>query len=141
MADELAQQAERVLARTAASVNRKLERLAKPVTNGIVMGMNEISSDLLQRGTDLAPILHGDLIQSARVARKTTKRVIKRTVMFGTDHAVWTHEANYNLGPISRRKPATEDGPVGRKYLERPFRRHRARYSAHVLKRGKDELR
>jgi hypothetical protein len=97
--------------------------------------MDLVAADLLERAANLAPILTGDLIKSGSVRGRTTARTISRTVGFGTDHAVFTHEGIYNLGPESRRKPSTEDGPVGRKYLVRPYRRHVARYQRFIATR------
>ncbi len=114
-------------------LQRRLERIIKQTGPAAVRAMNLISADLLERSANVAPILRGDLIRSARITKAgSTKNRIRRQVSYGTDHAIFTHEGSYQLGPVSRLKPATQDGPVGRKYLARPFNIHSARYSAFV---------
>ena len=111
-------------------IAKRLSKIVRSTRDGISLDLDLISADLLSRAADLSPILTGDLIRSGRVARQGSfaKGAITRAVAFGTNHAVFAHEARYNLGPISRLKPSTEDGAVGRKFLERPFRKHSDRY-------------
>lgn len=123
-------------------IERRLLALVTSHRSGVPRDMDLIAADLLSRAADLCPVLTGDLIRSGRVAGNTTTAgsgsVVRRTVSFGTKYAVWIHEAHYNLGPVSRRKSGTEDGPVGRKFLERPFRKHADRYKA-FLARGVEQ--
>lgn len=111
-------------------LNRRLAAFAKRIPEvGVTRGLDLSAADLLERSANLAPILTGDLIRSGRIIRQRRGRGrIVRIISYGTDHAVFTHEGFYRLGPVSSRKPATSDGPVGRKYLERPFRIHSKRY-------------
>jgi hypothetical protein len=112
----------------------RLAGLARVAGTGAARGLTLVAADLLQRSADLAPILTGDLIRSGRVIpSRPAKDVIRRTVAYGTDHAIFTHFATYNLGPISITKPPTEDGPIGRLYLQRPYERHRERYGKFIV--------
>ncbi|MEE9244879.1 MAG: hypothetical protein V3U63_01650 [Gemmatimonadota bacterium] len=114
-------------------IQRRLERIIEQTGPAAVRAMNLVAADLLERSANVAPILRGDLIRSGRITKTgSTKNLIRRQVSYGTDHAIFTHEGSYQLGPVSRLKPATQDGPVGRKYLARPFNIHAARYSAFV---------
>ena len=114
-------------------IQRRLESIVRASGTEVTKAVNLVSADLLERSANLAPILRGDLIRSARITRQgSTKNVIRRQVSYGTNHAVFTHEGSYQLGPVSRLKPPTQDGPVGRKYLARPFRIHAKRYSTFI---------
>jgi len=115
-------------------VRERITSLSERCKVGVRHGLNLVSADLLERSANLAPILTGELIRSGRViARRPSKDVYKSTVAYGTDYAVYMHYGHYNLGPISRTKPPTEDGPVGRMFLARPFWRHRNRYELLII--------
>jgi hypothetical protein len=119
-------------------LQRRLDRIIAEQAPAVTRAMNLVAADLLERSANLAPILRGDLIRSGRITKAgSRKNLIRRQVTYGTDHAVFTHEGSYQLGPVSRLKPATQDGPVGRKYLDRPFRKHSARYREFVIAASK----
>lgn len=122
-------------------IKLKLTKLSKVTRAKLPHGMNMISADLLQRSADLAPILSGDLIRSGDVKSEDRGGVFKRLVTYGTDHAIFTHEGEYNLGPISSQKPPSSDGPIGRKYLVRPFDIHRRRYAEFIKEIPLHEIR
>jgi hypothetical protein len=96
--------------------------------------MDDVANDLLDRSVALAPQLSGDLVNDARVVAQNTRNRYARAVEYGpagsesSAYAKVRHEDFYNLGPISSVKPGSEDGAVGRKFLERPFNRHAQRY-------------
>lgn len=127
-------------------IQKRMERFQRTMARSVVpRAMDEIAADLLERSVGLAPILTGDLIRSARIVRAGSRRsrgVIRRTVSFGTDHAVQAHEnitpaGPLGLGPVSQRKDAqarTADGPVGGHFLLRPFRAHVDRYQDFLRK-------
>lgn len=113
---------------------KRLYAITDNMTKGAQHGLNLASADLLERSADLAPVLTGDLIRSGRVKRtRPAKGRWVNVVSYGTDHAVFTHFSHYNLGPVSRRKPPTEDGPIGRLYLLRPFNRHARQYKKFII--------
>ena len=119
---------------------KRLHAITDNMTKGARRGLDLASADLLERSADLAPVLTGDLIRSARVKRSHPgKGRWVNTVSYGTDHAVFTHFSHYNLGPVSRRKPPTEDGPIGRLYLLRPFNRHAKQYKKFIIDEAEKE--
>ena len=115
-------------------IRKRLDRMVRNSRGTVGSDMDLIASDLLERAANLAPVLTGDLIRSGRILRRPGRN-IRRIVSFGTDHAIFTHEGHYNLGMISRQKPATEDGKVGRKYLSRPLVRNQKAYIQLVARR------
>ncbi len=120
--------------RSQKQIQKRILRIVQAEGPATVRAMNAVAADLLERSANLAPILRGDLIRSGRVTRTGSKKgVVRRQVSYGTDHAIFTHEGSYQLGPVSRLKPTTADGPVGRKYLARPFNLHARRYDEFVL--------
>jgi len=107
-------------------VLRRLERYRKKVTTQTVpVTLNAGALAILEASINLAPVLTGDLIRSARIARpKPAPGATSRIISYGVDYAEKQHEdTSLNPGPVTREKPATVDGPPGPKYLERPFRR------------------
>ena|SRR3990167_3728064 len=116
----------------ASLLEKKFLGISERSKTAIDKALDMVAGDLLARAADLSPILTGDLIMSGRVARPRKKGAKVRVVSFARSYALFIHEGKYNLGPLSRRKPATEDGPVGRKFLERPFLRHRERYKTFI---------
>lgn len=125
---------ERVIARATRVIQRRIDKIINASGPAAGRALNRVAADLLERSSNVAPILRGDLIRTGRITRVgSTQRIQKRQVSYGTDHAIFTHEGSYNLGPVSRLKPDTEDGPVGRKYLDRPFRRNAKRYRQFVI--------
>jgi hypothetical protein len=115
-------------------LRKRLDSLKNRYKAGVRHGLNLASADLLGRSAALAPILTGDLIRSGRVIpSRPSSDVYRSTVAYGTNHALWCHYAHYNLGPISRRKTATEDGPVGRMFLRRPFDKHKEQYVQFII--------
>lgn len=104
------------LVRVLAGTVRDAEELIEAVLD---QGARQIHG----RAVALSPELTRALILSSRVTRTRHRGRSTRAISFDTDYAVVMHEAYYNLGPISSRKAPTQDGPPGRKYLERPFNR------------------
>ena len=112
----------------------------------------EIAADLLARSQAIAPVFRGELVATGQVI--STRGGY--TVAYGTDHAVFAHEVisptgepgltaggtlRYGVGPITLRKPATEDGPAGGKFLERPFNRSRRQMPRSFFRRVLDTIR
>ncbi len=111
--------------------------LAKSMLPAGDRALEAVAQDLQSRAIALAPILTSKLIRSADIKRSPGRR----EVSFGTRYIGFIHNGYYNLGPLSRQKPATDDGPVGRQFLARPFNRHRKRYQALIGKSVTAQLR
>ena len=93
--------------------------------------MDEAADDLLLRSQLLCKIDEGDLLASGTVAYRNRKDTYLRIVYYDTPYAVRQHECTeMGLGPKTKAKPSSPlgDGKPGRKWLTRPFRRHRKRY-------------
>ena len=73
-------------------------------------------------------------------------------VLYGTSHAIFAHETisstgqlgltaggstRFGIGPLTAMKPATEHGPPGGKFLERPWRAKKRDYMRFLLRGGK----
>lgn len=108
-------------------IKERLRRIARNVRAEITIELDQVADDLLERANGLAPQLSGDLILSGAIARRGSRDVVSRTVFYDQPYAVVRHEDFYNLGPISSLK-RSPDGPIGRKYLERPFVAQRDNY-------------
>jgi len=103
-----------------------------------IVALDAAAEDLLSRAQQLAPQLSGEMIGSGDIKRRGRKDLVSRTIYFTSPYAVRRHEDFYNLGPISSMK-TSPDGPVGRKYLSRPFEAHRDRYHreiGHAMRRA-----
>ena len=133
-----------VLATSQIKLQRKMRKLALRAPNALDNYLNAVAADILQRSVDLCPILTGELIASARVTGGGSSKFRRRKIVsFGTGHAVFIHEGFYNLGPVSRRKDAqarSADGPVGRKFMKRPWDLHKGRYKYFLLRSSKEAL-
>ena len=78
----------------------------------------------------MAPIDEGNLEQAHAVDTEREPGKVTTTVSVGGTvngvevdaYTLFTHEADYNLGPKSAEKAQRTGEPVGRKYLERSFR-------------------
>ncbi len=101
--------------------------IVRNVRAEVAQALDEASEDLLSRGRQLAPQLSGQLIASGAITGRRTRDVVSRIVFFEAPYAVVRHEDFYNLGPISSVK-SSPDGPIGRKYLQRPFEAHSGTY-------------
>ena len=115
-------------------IERRLKRVITSNKTALGTALNLVAADLLQRSADLAPILTGDLIRSGRIAKTdSTPKVVVRIVGYGTNHAQFAHNqiqpaGDFGLGPISRKKPPSPDGPIGGNFLLRPYLLHKQRY-------------
>ncbi len=104
--------------------------------------MDKNAEDLLSRAVALSPQLTSELLGSGAIdsddPRGSAGGVFVRTVHFGSGesepYALKMHEGTYNLGPVSRSKPPTGDGPIGRKFLQRPYDRHKQRYIKEIAR-------
>lgn len=102
-----------------------LELVGPAINDALVEMIDDNAHDMLGRAQDLSPQLTGDHINSGTVSAPSK---FVRVVTFSQPYSVRLHEGRYRLGPISSSKPSTEDGPVGRKYMQRPFDKHNKRW-------------
>jgi hypothetical protein len=110
----------------------------KRVLLAMVTGMEDAVDDLRRISTDIAPIDKGILRASAKTSMRQNKGGIVGEVSFSAvensegygrfNYALWTHEADYNLGEQSKAAPGTDGYSVGNKYLERPLKGERDKY-------------
>lgn len=110
-----------------AAIRRRMRLIRRNVKAEVVRELDDAADDLLLRARGLAPQLSGDLIASGIIKKRRAREAVSRTIFFDSPYAVVRHEDVYNLGPISSVK-ASPDGPIGRKYLSRPFEANRRRY-------------
>lgn len=108
-------------------IRRRLKLIRRNVLAEMARELDDAADDLLTRARTLAPQLTGALIASGKIKKRRARQAVSRTIWFDCPYAVVRHEDVYNLGPISSRKSSPE-GPIGRKYLSRPFERHAPRY-------------
>jgi hypothetical protein len=104
------------------TLRRVLGQIAAKTPIGIGIELDNQAEILRARAIAVAPELTRKLILSSKVTKRDSRTRAIRVISFDTDYAVVRHEDFYNLGPISSAKSPTQDGPPGRKYLERPFR-------------------
>jgi hypothetical protein len=121
-------------------IGRRLRLIRRNAVRAVAVGLDFAADDLRQRAEGLAPQLEGFLIGSAAIQRRGNQNAQKRVVFFDTPYAVRMHEDTYNLGPVSRLKQSP-DGPIGRKYLERPFRAQVAGYNRAIAETIRKSLR
>lgn len=111
----------------AAAISRRLKIIERNARREMLQALDDAADDLLSRARQLAPQLSGDLIDSGHIRKRGSKHLVSRTIVFDECYAVRRHEDYYQLGPISATK-SSPDGPIGRKFLERPFDMHKDRY-------------
>lgn len=118
-------------------IQDRLKKIQKNLRTAVSQQMDKNAEDLLSRSGALVPQLTGELRSDAKITKKDPGKaggVFSRTISYGntkpaSDYTLFIHEdTNYRLGPVSRAKPGTADGPVGRKFLSRPFDAHRREY-------------
>lgn len=121
-------------------IGRRLRLIRRNATRAVAVGLDFAADDLRRRAEGLAPQLEGFLIASADIQRRGNQNAQRRVVFFDTPYAVRMHEDFYNLGPVSSVK-SSPDGPIGRKYLERPFRARVGAYQEAIANAVRKSLR
>ncbi len=99
--------------------------MVRDVEHAVAQTMEDNADDLLVRALKLSPQLSGEHINTGKVHKRGQFLFI---VGFDKPYSVWLHFAKYKLGPISKLKPKTSDGRVGRGYLKKPMTKNRKRY-------------
>ncbi|MBX6361284.1 MAG: hypothetical protein IRZ03_14530 [Acidobacterium ailaaui] len=102
--------------------------------------LEDATDDLLRISSNIAPIDTGQLRRSGRkeiTMRGAGHELVGHVYFSATEesgkygrfnYALWTHEMDYNLGPVSRQAPGVDGYEVGNKYLERPLRGESRKY-------------
>ncbi|MCP4251066.1 MAG: hypothetical protein GY778_28850 [bacterium] len=103
----------------------RFTRLGRAASLEVRREMDSVAEELLGRSQALVPELTRDLLLSGKIGKQDNRDRSIRVVGYGgqraREYAVIRHEDFYNAGPITAAKASTQDGPPGRKYLERPF--------------------
>jgi hypothetical protein len=114
-----------------AAVKRRLRIISRNVHREVGVRLDHNAEDLLSRARGLAPQLEGHLIDAGDILRRGNQYLHKRVIFFDSPYAVVRHEDVYNLGPISSMK-SSPDGPIGRKFLSRPFEAQAQKYQKQI---------
>jgi hypothetical protein len=100
-------------------------------------GVQDSVDDLKRIAVDIAPIDSSDLRRSGNATVRQTNTETVGEVSFSAvdnsggqrfNYAIWIHEGDYNLGPLSAAAPGTDGYEVGNKYLERPLKGEAEKY-------------
>jgi hypothetical protein len=119
----------------ARTIKRRVKVIQRNIRDAVSKAMDDIADDLLLRSNLLCKEDEGDLIESSGIAHRNSKETFLRVVYYDTPYAERQHECTeMGNGPKTRAKPASPlgDGKPGRKWLERPFKRHQKRYTREV---------
>ncbi|MEC1426625.1 hypothetical protein P9D51_10965 [Bacillus sonorensis] len=116
---------------------RGLEVTDDEVIGAAAEAMEDNTDDLARIAQNIAPINKGILRRGMKKKFTLTRNrmigeVSFRAVENGFNYAIWTHEADYNLGPASAQAGGTDGYTVGNKYLERPLKGESDRYLRNV---------
>jgi hypothetical protein len=120
-----------------ASVVANMEAATLRVRQAAKDGVQDSVDDLKRIAVDIAPIDSSDLRRSghATVRQSVTQTVgevsfsaVDNTGGQHFNYAIWIHEGEYNLGPLSAGAPGTDGYEVGNKYLERPLKGEAEKY-------------
>lgn len=108
-------------------MKKRLDIILRNVNEAVIQTIDDSADDLLERSQDLSPQLTGAHIHSGKVVEISQ---FARAVAYDEAYSLWLHEGDYELGPVSRLKPPTQDGAVGKEFLLRPFENNKQRYIA-----------
>ena len=118
------------MAKSSVRGRKELEKrfavIKRNVEEAVEQQLDDNADDLLNRSNGLSPQLTGAHINSGKVHRPSA---FVRIVAYDKPYAVFLHESRYRLGPVSRLKPGTPDGRVGRRYLSRPYEKRKKIYT------------
>lgn len=121
-------------------IRKRFKTIVRNVRAGAAVNVQHVAEDIVERSNLMAPQLSGEMIGTAKIKPRDRRDVISRTIFYDSPYAVRRHEDFYNLGPISSLKQSP-DGPVGRKYLQTPFEKHRDRYIRQIGNGVRDDVR
>lgn len=124
----------------------RLNRTEHGAEQAAVQAMEDNTDDLARIAQNIAPIDKATLRRGMQKKVKLSRdrligEVSFRAVENGFNYAIWTHEADYNLGPTSAQAGGTDGYTVGNKYLERPLKGEAEKYIRNVAEAVREELR
>jgi hypothetical protein len=120
-----------------AGVVANMETATRRVRQAARDGVQDSVDDLKRIAADIAPIDSSDLRRSGHATVRQTPTETVGEVSFSAvdnsggrrfNYAIWIHEGEYNLGPLSAAAPGTDGYEVGNKYLERPLKGEAEKY-------------
>jgi hypothetical protein len=120
-----------------ANVVANLAQTTSEIRAAAKLGIQDSVDDLKRIAVDIAPIDSSDLRRSGHATVTETPSNIIGEVSFSAvdttggqhfNYAIWIHEGEYNLGPLSAAAPGTDGYEVGNKYLERPLKGEAEKY-------------
>jgi hypothetical protein len=120
-----------------ANVVANLAQTTSEIRAAAKLGIQDSVDDLKRIAVDIAPIDSSDLRRSGHATVTETPTNIIGEVSFSAvdttggqhfNYAIWIHEGEYNLGPLSAAAPGTDGYEVGNKYLERPLKGEAEKY-------------
>lgn len=128
-----------------AGVVANMEAAAARVRQAARDGVQDSVDDLKRIAVDIAPIDSADLRRSGNAIVRQTPNETVGEVSFsandnGFNYAIWIHEGEYNLGPLSAQAPGTDGYEVGNKYLERPLKGEAEKYMRWIAEEIEDAV-
>jgi hypothetical protein len=132
-----------------ASVVANMEAATLRVRQAAKLGVQDSVDDLKRIAVDIAPIDSSDLRRSGHANVTETPTNIIGEVSFSAidttggqhfNYAIWIHEGEYNLGPLSAAAPGTDGYEVGNKYLERPLKGEAEKYVRWIAEEVEDAV-
>lgn len=116
------------------------------VEQAAVAAMEDNTDDLSRIAQNIAPIDKATLRRGMKKKVTLKRNSLVGEVSFsavdkGFNYAIWTHEADYRLGPTSANAGGTDGYEVGNKYLERPLKGEAQKYINNVANAVRRELR
>jgi hypothetical protein len=132
-----------------ASVVANMEAATLRVRQAAKLGVQDSVDDLKRIAVDIAPIDSSDLRRSGHATVTETPTNIIGEVSFSAvdttggqhfNYAIWIHEGEYNLGPLSAAAPGTDGYEVGNKYLERPLKGEAEKYVRWIAEEVEDAV-
>jgi hypothetical protein len=132
-----------------ASVVANMEAATLRVRQAAKLGVQDSVDDLKRIAVDIAPIDSSDLRRSGHATVTETSTNIIGEVSFSAvdttggqhfNYAIWIHEGEYNLGPLSAAAPGTDGYEIGNKYLERPLKGEAEKYVRWIAEEVEDAV-
>lgn len=136
-------------------VLQALERSNKNIGKIVKQAVDYCVDDLIRTSSETAPHDKGVLEKSWSKEIKVSATQVDAKVTYSVkesdsngnyaNYALWTHEADYNLGPGSQAKPggtgmSGKHYPVGNKYLTRPLEGEKEAYKDHIVEALRKEI-
>lgn len=133
---------------------RNLDLADRRAKEAAKRGLEDCVDELVRISSEITPVDKGILQKSHTKEVTDTRDGLEGKVEYavkearGSGHfnyALWIHEAQYNLGELSRRRPGTSGWSgkrytVGNKYLERPAKGEEEAFIKHIAEEIRREI-